>query len=72
VSPESVEITRDLKRDLQKKHSPDRFAESTSTIQYGNGTSETFQNWKTCMTDYGGFGKTPLPRKPFKPPKSTL
>ncbi|GMH90472.1 hypothetical protein TrST_g5547 [Triparma strigata] len=72
VSPESAELARDLQKEQKKKFTPDRYAETTEVLNYGNGEKEVYKPWKTCMTEYGDFGKTPPPRKPFKPPKSTL
>lgn len=66
-TPEEKEVERDrINEELRGTFSPDRQAH-VETINYGNGTSEKHLRFGKTSNDYGGFGSTPSPPKPFKP-----
>ncbi|GMI62246.1 hypothetical protein ScalyP_jg3641 [Parmales sp. scaly parma] len=72
MTPEEREVAREQKLERktsgkEPKFSPDSKKGLTETMQYANGESETFERYKRTTDDYGSFGKTPPPPKPFRP-----
>lgn len=67
LTPEEVEVLRDQEKEkMSGQHSPDKF-NYVETIHYGNGQTDKFLRFQKTSSDYGGFGSTPSPPKPFKP-----